>query len=54
MTRNRPTTIRLPSDLFERIDALARAEVRTRQAQIERLIREALVARERAEASHGR
>lgn len=48
--RPRPTTIRLPEDLVRQVDQIAREDIRTRQAQIEHLIRLGLAARERDRA----
>jgi predicted transcriptional regulator len=44
MPQHRCTTIRLPPDLLEQVDTLARLQLRTRQAQIEHLIRAGLEA----------
>lgn len=40
-----PTSVRLPSELVAAVDRTARKDLRTRQAQIEMLLREALRAR---------
>lgn len=45
MAQHRSTTIRLPPDLLQIVDDAARREVRTRQAQIEVMIRRGLDAR---------
>lgn len=44
MSQHRPTTVRLPPELLAEVDTLARAQLRTRQAQIEYLIRAGLEA----------
>jgi predicted transcriptional regulator len=49
----RLVTVALPTELLAKLDALARREERTRQAQLRRLLAEALAAAEGGEGEGG-
>ena len=51
MTERKPFLLRLPPDLYERLRALAERDMRSVNAQIEVLLREAIQRREKGERS---